>query len=764
MTTTPQTLEGAHVLLTGGTGFVGQAVLERLLSDYETLRISLLVRPKGSVTAEGRLINLLRKPVFAAWKTRVGEDEALRIVKERVTVIEGSLGSAGELPGDIDAVIHSASTVSFDPPIDEAFVTNVEGAIDLYAALEASGSDPHVVHVSTAYVGGIRKGIATEASLKHSVDWRAENAAAQAARAQVEQASREPEVLRGILAKARAKHGKVGPQAVAAAAESARIEWVTERLVDHGRLRAESLGWTDVYTLTKAFAERIAEETWAGKGHRLSIVRPSIIESALEHPFPGWIDGFKVADPLILAYGRGQLPEFPGVPDSILDVIPVDFVVNALIAAAARPRPAGEVGYYHVTSGATNPLSFHGMYENAKDFFTLHPVPSDKGHVAVPSWRFPGGLRIERRLASQERRVELANSAISRLPSNRRTRSWAARVQRRESELETLRGFANLYRAYVQTEIIFDDTHTRALLATLSPSERETMGFDVSTIDWHDYLQNVHFPSITGMTRAFAVRPAGRAVARKPLPARTDVLAVFDFEGTIVESNLVQQYLWARLGTLPTSKWPGELVSLGLAVPSFIKAEHRDRGEFIRTLMRRYEGMDPAALDALVRGRFGRFLRRHSLPEALRRVAEHREAGHRTVLVTGALRSSAATFAPLFDDVVAGEMFEKDGRMSGFLATPPLVDEARAAWLVKYAAEHGAPLQHSYGYGDSEADVAWLGLVGHPNAVNPDSELYRHAQRKKWAVYDWRKRAGSRADRGITPPEAEEGERSAAQV
>ena len=35
---------------------------------------------------------------------------------------------------------------------------------------------------------------------------------------------------------------------------------------------------------------------------------------ALFHPAPGWIDGFKMADPIIRAYGLGQIPEFPGIP------------------------------------------------------------------------------------------------------------------------------------------------------------------------------------------------------------------------------------------------------------------------------------------------------------------------------------------------------------------------------------------------------------------------------------------------------------------
>ena len=127
MTTSP-TLTNEHVFLTGGTGFVGQAILERLLSSHPGTRISVLVRGKGSQSAEARLENMLRKPVFRNWMDAVGEDEARRQFATRVKVIDGSLSRVGELPSDLDVVIHSASTVSFDPPIDEAFDTNVGGA------------------------------------------------------------------------------------------------------------------------------------------------------------------------------------------------------------------------------------------------------------------------------------------------------------------------------------------------------------------------------------------------------------------------------------------------------------------------------------------------------------------------------------------------------------------------------------------------------------------------------------------------------------
>lgn len=746
-------LTDEHVFLTGGTGFLGQAILERLLSSHPGTRITVLVRGKGSLTPAARLTNMMRKPVFASWIERVGEDEAKRQWASRVVAHDGSLGNVGTLPDDIDVVLHSASTVSFDPPIDEAFDTNVGGAHGVYGALLASKSDPHVVHISTAYVGGIRKGIAPEASLTHEVDWRAEYEAAKSARVRVELESRQPEALRRQLERARARHGKTGPQAVAAFAETARTEWVRERLVDYGRTRAESLGWTDVYTLTKAFAERAAEELWAEAGHRLSIVRPSIIESALTHPFPGWIDGFKVADPLIIAYGRGQLPDFPGLPDSVLDIIPVDFVVNAALAVAARKAVPREPKYFQVVSGKSNPLPFHRMYENVNVYFTANPLPDENGEIRVPKWRFPGGQKVEKALTKRERQAARAQRWVEKLPTTPRTRRWLDTLIKGQHGLQQLRAFTELYRAYVQTEIIFDDTNTRALLSTLSPEVRADEGFDVLEIDWEHYFQQIHFPAVTTLTRAFGKRPAARSRGARMLPARSDVLAVFDLEGTVLESNLVKQYLTLWAGTVPRLRVVHDLANFTFSLPKYLRAERRDRGEFIRTFMRRYQGFKVAEIEREVRGGFGRAMMRRALPEALRRVQEHRDAGHRTILVTGSIDLMVTPFLPFFDEVVAGSMQERDGVLTGFLADPPLVDEARAAWLRHYAAQHGYDLAHSYGYGDSHADLVWLQLLGHPSAVNPDIQLYRHAREKHWNVLDWKRRPAAAPRATSSTPE-----------
>ena len=740
-------LGSAHVFLTGATGFVGQAVLERLLSAHPQTTVSILVRTKAGEDTTARVAELLAKPVFQSWRDAVGDAAVEKAARERIRIVEGAMGSIPELPKDLDIAIHSASVVSFDPPIDEAFDTNVNGAINLYERLLETGGDPRVVHVSTCYVGGLRKGVAPEARLTHEVDWRTEYAAAKAARERVEILSRESDRLRSFMDAARAKHNKEGPQAVAKASEEARIKWVTAELIDAGRTRAQSLGWTDVYTLTKAFSERAAEELWGENGHRLSIVRPAIIESALQHPFPGWIDGFKVADPLIIAYGRGLLPEFPGLPDSILDVIPVDYVVNAILAAAANPAAKNKPEYYHAASGASNPLPFHQMFGYVNSFFVENPMKNKKGEdLAVPTWKFAVGNKLEVEVLRKEKLAVAAEKLLGRLPDTEQVRRWHNQMIRNVADLETLRNFTQLYRVYVQTEIIFDDRNLRALHDALPASKRAEFGFDIAAIDWEDYMMNVHFPSIIALTAEFTAKRAAKKAAEaaaapssSELAPASDVLAVFDLEGTVVDSNIVQQYLWVRSAGVRKAAWPGEVLSILGSLRGYLRAERRDRGEFIRSFLRRYEGVPVARLERIVRGGYADQMYRHTSPEAIAAITAHRDAGHRTVLVTGSIETLAEPLAGLFDEVVGGHMHETDGVLTGYLAKPPLVDEARAAWVRRYAQEHGLNLAASYGYGDSHADLVWLELLGNPHAVNPDTQLAREAQRRNWKIDTWKR-------------------------
>lgn len=733
----------AHVLLTGATGFVGQAVLERLLSAYPKSTISVLVRPRGSMSGADRIARLLRKPVFAAWRKDVGDDAVANALAQRIRVIEGDLTDPPELPTDVDVVIHSASTVSFDMPIDEAFAANVGGPIALYNALLRTGGDPHVVHVSTSYVAGLSRGLAEEKSLSHDIDPDVEFAHAQAAPASTDAASRNPHLLRKLLTKAERDHKRAGARAVAQAAEDARQQWVKDQLVEAGLVRAQTLGWPDVYTFTKALGERVAERHWTGEGHRLSVIRPAIIESSLKHPYPGWIDGFKVADPLIAAYGRGLLPEFPGLADTIIDIVPVDFVVNAILAAADAPPPAGEGHYVQVSSGTTNPLRFGQLYRLVREYFTANPLTNSQGaHVSVPSWSFPHRGAIERALGRRERAVDVADKAVGLLPPilwrgmGDRTRGWISTLYKARRDLDTLRKFASLYQPYTQTEVIFESSNLQALHEALPADRKDAHGFDMTEIDWQEYLLKIHIPGVPGLMRGSGEE--SRVSATDELPRRRDVLAVFDLQRTVAVSSLIEHYLWVALADHPAHRWPAVLGGLIASSPKYLQAEQHDRSDFIRTFMRRYEGVDEERLRNLIAREITPSLQRGLLKEAIERVQEHRAAGHRTILVTGEADVFVEPLAPLFDDIIAGTMeTDGDGRWTGHLANSPLVGETRANWLRRYAQDENMDLAASYAYGDSYADRPWLETVGNPHAVNPDADLYRYAKAQRWPIHSW---------------------------
>jgi alcohol-forming fatty acyl-CoA reductase len=749
-------LAGRHVLLTGVTGFVGEALLELLLAEAPTTTLTLLVRPKGSTSGTDRVRSLLGKPVFATAVESAGGVDAL--LRERVRVLEGDLADVPALPTDLDAVVHCAGDVSFDPPVDEGFRTNVVGTRDLLDRVRAVGTHVHYVHVSTAYVAGRRRGAIPEGPVDHDVDLEAELEWGLAQRRVAENASRSADSLARFRTAAERRHGRAGLLTAAGAAEEDRREWVSRQLVRVGTERARSLGWTDCYTFTKALGERVVEDH--ARTAPVSIVRPSIIESAVRRPYPGWIEGFKMAEPLILAYGRGELPEFPAAGDTVVDIVPVDHVVAAIAAVLARPPEPGHPEWFHVSSGHRNPLTFRRLYAEVRGYFEEHPFESgDRGATRLPDWRFPGAQAVERLLTTSERAHKVADYVVGHAPRGERTLTIARQLDRQGRRLEFLRRYLDLYREYAEAELHFDDTGTRGLLEALHPDDRGRFGFDVDEIDWTHYLREVHCPAVTApirrMDEARRKRPRSSTTSLRALPpsaqegaqegaqeigqeAGQRTAAFFDMDGTLLSSNVVETYLWMRLQEMSAGERLGELGRIAARMPGLLRAERRERSAFLRSIYREYAGARLADLDAVVDEVLTDHVLSRLAPAAVRRIREHRRAGHTTVLVTGAVRPLTRPLAPLFDHVEAADLATDDrGVCTGFLAASPLTGESRAAWMRQWSTQQGIDLARSYGYADSHSDLPLLTAVGHPVAVRPDVPLSRHARRHRWTVVDW---------------------------
>ncbi|MDN5725725.1 MAG: HAD-IB family hydrolase [Propionibacteriales bacterium] len=738
------------IMMTGVTGFIGEQLLWKILTDLPATTAAVLVRPKGSATPRARVISLLKKKIFADLVADAGSPEAL--LDARMVVIPGDLPNVPELPEELDIVVHCAGDVSFDPPIDQAFTTNVIGTSRLMqqmlAAAERSQKVPHYVHISTAYTAGRRRGAIPEAEHVHGIDHHAETEHGLGLRALVEAQSRTADRLTALRKVAEVEHRLAGHLTTAADTERRRKAWVESQLVKAGTERARSLGWTDVYTFTKALGERAVVEI--GADISVSVVRPAIVESSWKHPYPGWIEGFKMAEPLILAYGKGELPEFPASPDSVVDIVPCDHVVNATLAVCATLPEPGKPEFYHVSSGARNPLNFREMYGHIRSYFTAHPFTGgDRGTAALPIWKFPGAASVERFLSTSERAHKVAEAVLRRAPRSGPARKAAKSLDRTRRRLDFLRRYLGLYNEYAQSELHFVDDNTLRLHRSLDPADVDHFAFDTAAYDWTTYVEEVHCPSITAPVRRMdAIRrkrgrtPSTMRALAAGRPDADKVVAVFDLDGTIMSTNVIEQYLWARLPELGPAERLREIGELLTALPNWLKAERRDRGHFLRAMYRRYAGADLAALEAFVDTTMSAHILERVSPDAVRRLREHRAAGHTTILITGVIRPLTRPLAPLFDVVVAADLAtDEDGRCTGFLNGPPLVGESRAAWLHHYAALHDVDLGRSYAYADSHSDLPWLSVVGNPVAVSPDVPLMRAAGEKQWTTVEWQTRS-----------------------
>ncbi len=748
--------KGSRVLVTGASGFLGTALVAKILTSLpEVTEILLIVRSKpGAPAAERVQRRVLGSNAFEALRARPEWDE----LAAKVTTLDGDLRD--ERLGlsdddfaklrDLDYVIHGAATVAFDAPVDDAFETNLVGPTRLLETLHAAGAQPkRIVHVSTAYVAGLVKGHVPEAPWTDTpgrprLDWEAELASARTSRATVEADSRTPERAREFEREARRAIGPAGAPAIAHRSEQLRRDWVSDRLVEMGRGRAQSLGWPDAYSFTKALAE-MAVSTYRDR-FEITILRPSIIESALREPYPGWVRGFRMADPIILAYGRGALSEFPGIPDAVVDVIPVDHVVNAILAAAAA-QPAERV--IHVTSGARTPMLYRDLVLYVHDYFHEHPYLDEDGQPILPElWTFPGRRSVERRLKLGLKGLERAQRLLDHMKGGRFA-PMAQKVDELLDQLEQADRYSKLYGGYAESEAVFDDQRIRVLHDSLSGEERGLFPI-AEDIDWRAYLHDLHLPEIT--RRRGTVRRRSRPSPRSEIKT-TDgehTLAVFDLEGTILGTNVLDSYLWIRLAASPRNEWSKRIFDLAKGIPSMLASERRDRGEFLRKFYRRYEGAPVDEIHRLATEAFSRTILPRAFPAGLRRIREHRAAGHRVVFLTGALDFTIAPMAPLADVVACARLRRDGGRYTGELEEVPYAGDARASYLRRLAKELGADLSHSYAYGDAISDLPMLEAVGHPVAVNPDPRLRRIARDRRWAVERWQPSEGPSR---FSPPE-----------
>lgn len=146
--TAPKVFEDKHVLVTGGTGSLGSAMVKRLLGGTDGLpsRITVFSRDE----AKQHDLRLLLRSVGTSTDDAIYAD-AGELVRFRVGDIRDAVSVRRALVG-VDLVVHAAAmkqvpTCEYSPR--EAVRTNVEGASVLVEEVRTAGSVEAVVGVST---------------------------------------------------------------------------------------------------------------------------------------------------------------------------------------------------------------------------------------------------------------------------------------------------------------------------------------------------------------------------------------------------------------------------------------------------------------------------------------------------------------------------------------------------------------------------------------------------------------------------------------
>ncbi|RID68869.1 hypothetical protein BRARA_C01002 [Brassica rapa] len=473
-----QFLENKTVLVTGASGFLAKVFVERVLRlQPKVRRLYLLVRASDNKAAKQRLHSeVFEKDLFRVLRKNVGDERLNALISEKVVPIPGdiSLNNMGvirdsnflqDMMQEIDIIVNSAATTRFDERYDVALGINTFGPLNILNFAKKCAKPQLLLHVSTAYVCGERSGLILEKPFamgetlngKNKVDIDAEM----------------------LLVEQKLKQlKKLGYSE----------EETKQAMKDLGLKRAKLYGWPNTYVFTKAMGEMLLG--YCRESMPIVIIRPTIITSTFSDPFPGWIEGIKTIDSVIVSFRKGLLKCFLVDDMAVCDLIPVDMVANAMIVTAAEhSRESGSHTIYHVGSSYQNPVMYKQIYEILNRFFLASPLLGRNGLPIVPNVKiFPTMARF-RVYTSLRYKLPLQILRLLRLifPSQ-----LGEKYEVHNRRFNIAMRMVKLYRPYVIFKGIFDDRNLERLRIKNEGTGIDKLIDSIKCIDWEDYFMNIH--------------------------------------------------------------------------------------------------------------------------------------------------------------------------------------------------------------------------------------------------------------------------------
>ncbi|WJX50076.1 alcohol-forming fatty acyl-CoA reductase [Trifolium repens] len=475
-------LQDKNILVLGAAGFLAKIFIEKILRVQPNVKkIYLLLRATDVESATRRMQNeILRKDLFKLLKENLGA-KFNSFISEKLTLVPGDISHEDfnlkdsnllkELYDQTNVIVNLAATTNFDERYDVALGLNTFGVKHVLNFAKNCINLRVLVHVSTAYVCGERGGLIVEDPYQMGVS------------------------LNGVSGLDIDVEKKIIEDKLnMLQQEGATENDIKVAMKDLGMKRANLYGWPNTYVFTKAMGEMLVGTM--KKKISTVIVRPTIITSTYKEPFPGWVEGVRTIDSLIVAYGKGKLTCFLADLDAVFDVIPADMVVNAMLVAMVSHANQPCDSIYHVGSSVGNPVRYSNLRDYNFRYFTAKPCLDKEGNAIKV-----GKVTVLENMNSFQRYMfiryllplkglKLVNEAFCHY-----FQGMYFDINRK---VHTVMRLVDLYRPYLFFDGVFDNMNAEKLqiAARQSGVEMDMFYFDPKMIDWEDYFMNTHIPGI----------------------------------------------------------------------------------------------------------------------------------------------------------------------------------------------------------------------------------------------------------------------------
>jgi nucleoside-diphosphate-sugar epimerase len=476
-------LAGKRIMITGTTGFLGKVVIEKMIREIPDVeKIILVIRGNDRYhTARERFDHEIAVSTIF---DRLKDDSPAyfrQFCLDKIECVTGELteknfGLSREdftlLAGRVDIIIHIAACVDFREQLQRALMINTLSLLNIADLIKAAGNIP-LAHVATCYVNGFNTGDCREEVVVPT-------------RKAFKRNPKGFYHVRPLIAKLQKKISDVEENCP-------RPDQLAERLVELGVKESHRYGWNDTYTFTKWLGEQIIMEEL--QDSTLTIVRPSIIESTYQEPVPGWVEGVKVADAIILAYAREKTPFFPARTNGVIDIIPADLVANSLILAAAEVLAMpGKHRIYQCSTGSVNPLTIGRMRHllqsetnrNAGAYERLYPKGTPKRDFRI----------IDRTLFVMA--MSALKGVVTMYDGICKFTGMRNRIRKVTNFVNTTMKLAVTFSFYASPNYIFHNNKLMDLSSRMTPADRSAFPVDARIIEWERYMGPIH---LSGLNR-----------------------------------------------------------------------------------------------------------------------------------------------------------------------------------------------------------------------------------------------------------------------